>query len=206
MQQFQSDRAVEILTTPNKIHGTGYRIGGRLVLTCTHVFKLDETCKVKSKSIGVKSAEVIWKAPDGIDITLLELSEEVEPCPPISFGKLPETGNLEKLEFDFLGWPAWGFINSDNKDKATGLHIEGDIYLKDISALKNNNSKVRKGTAEALETIGSLTVLEILIQTPNINLFDDDIFPVARRLAIKHSKSGSPFIPLYPELISQSQH
>lgn len=56
-----------------------------------------------------------------------------------------------------------------------------------------------KRVVGVLVEIGSLTALECLVQLPDINLFDKDIFPVVRKLVIKHSKSGASFIPVRPE-------
>jgi hypothetical protein len=135
MSSFRPDNAVEI-TSPR--YGTGYRIGGRLVLTCTHLFDGygGDHCKVRSKrTFGEVAAKVIWKAPDTIDIALVELPEAIEACPPIRFGTLPEAKSGEKVKFDFYGWPNWGFVVSEEgNDKATGLHIDGIIHVSDLSA------------------------------------------------------------------------
>ncbi len=102
---------------------------------------------------------------------------------------------LKDEDFEVRGNAAYA-LGKIGSDKA----VEGLL-----SALKDEDSYVRWIAAEALGKIGSLTVLETLIQSHNINIYDNDIFPIVRRLAIKYSKSGSPFIPVYPELISQSQ-
>ena len=137
MPKFHPDYAVEIVAPK---YGSAYRIGGRLVLTCKHLFDDDNCCKVRFRSPLNYSdkqdidAKVIWKAPDNIDIALVELPETIEACDPVSFGQLPEVNSAERVEFDFFGWPSWGIISLDDGNKATGLHIDGTIYLADRSA------------------------------------------------------------------------
>ncbi len=72
-----------------------------------------------------------------------------------------------------------------------------NLYIKSLQIFGDVYWIVRWGAAYELEKIGSLTVLESLIKSPDINLYDDIIFPMARRLAIKYSKSGASFIPVY---------
>ena len=136
MPQFQPDRALEIVAPK---YGTAYRIGGRLLLTCRHLFDNSNDCKVRFRSASNYSdkqdidAKVIWKAPDNIDISLVELPETIETCDPVDFGLLPDSNSGEKVKFEFLGWPEWGFIKTDKEKKATRLHIEGIIYTADVS-------------------------------------------------------------------------
>jgi hypothetical protein len=136
MAQFQPDRALEIVAPE---YGTAYRIGGRLLLTCRHLFDNSNDCKVRFRSASNYSdkqdidAKVIWKAPDNIDIALVELPENIETCDPVGFGVLPDSNSGEKVKFEFLGWPEWGFIKTDKEKKATRLHIEGIIYTADVS-------------------------------------------------------------------------
>ena len=72
-----------------------------------------------------------------------------------------------------------------------------------LQALKDEDLIVRSFAAEALGdtvSLGSLGSLEKLLQLPNLNM-DATIFLVARSWAIRFSKSGSPYIPVYPELL-----
>jgi hypothetical protein len=137
MPKFHPDHAVEIVAPK---YGSAYRIGGSLVLTCKHLFDDDNRCKVRFRSLSNYSdkqdidAKVIWKASDNIDIALIELPEIIEACDPVSFGQLPDANSAEKVAFDFFGWPSWGFVNLEDVNKATGLHIDGIIYLADGSA------------------------------------------------------------------------
>ncbi len=138
MPQFQPDRALEIVA-PKYGYGTAYRIGGRLLLTCRHLFDNSNDCKVRFRSASDYSdkqdidAKVIWKAPDNIDIALVELPETIETYDPVGFGVLPDSNSGEKVKFEFLGWPEWGWIKTDKEKKATRLHIEGIIYTADVS-------------------------------------------------------------------------
>ena len=70
-----------------------------------------------------------------------------------------------------------------------------------IQALKDEDGDVRWNAAKALEKIGTLETLEKLIQSSEIDIYDPDIFSLARTLAIRFSKEKTPFIPVYPELI-----
>ena len=71
-----------------------------------------------------------------------------------------------------------------------------------VLALSYPDSYVRRSAAAALGQIGSAASLEKLLQCPNINL-DTTIFFLVRRWAIRFSKSGSPCIPVYPEVVER---
>ncbi|WP_254052989.1 NB-ARC domain-containing protein [Microcystis sp. MC19] len=130
MPQFQPDRALEIVAPK---YGTAYRIGGRLLLTCRHLFDNSNDCKVRLRSASNYSdkqdidAKVIWKAPDNIDIALVELPETIETCNPVVFGVLPDANTTKKVKFDCLGFPLFLRYAEDEIKYATGLHIEGTI-------------------------------------------------------------------------------
>ncbi|MCA2812967.1 MAG: trypsin-like serine protease, partial [Microcystis sp. M090S1] len=130
MPQFQPDRALEIVAPK---YGTAYQIGGRLLLTCRHLFDNSNDCKVRIRSASDYSdkqdidAKVIWKAPDNIDIALVELPETIETCDPVDFGLLPDASSTQKVEFEFLGFPLFLRYSEDEIKYATGLHIEGTI-------------------------------------------------------------------------------
>ncbi|GBL10050.1 regulatory protein AfsR [Microcystis aeruginosa Sj] len=130
MPQFQPDRALEIVAPK---YGTAYRIGGRLLLTCRHLFDNSNNCKVRFRSASNYSdkqdidAKVIWKAPDNIDIALVELPETIETCNPVGFGVLPDASSTQKVKFDCLGFPLFLRYVEDEIKYATGLHIEGNI-------------------------------------------------------------------------------
>ena len=73
-----------------------------------------------------------------------------------------------------------------------------------ISALQDDSSTIKITAIQILENIGTLDVLKALIQSSkssHIDIYRPDIFQLSRKLAIKHQKSGSPLIPVYPELV-----
>ncbi|MGQ4647335.1 HEAT repeat domain-containing protein [Lyngbya aestuarii] len=70
-----------------------------------------------------------------------------------------------------------------------------------IAALNNSDSEVRSYAAEALGEIGNAETLKKLIYSLEINIYRNDIFPLARKLAVRFSKEKQPFIPVYPKLV-----
>ncbi|MGK7928028.1 MAG: HEAT repeat domain-containing protein, partial [Spirulina sp.] len=70
-----------------------------------------------------------------------------------------------------------------------------------IAALNDSNGWVRGRAAEALEKIYDPKILEKLIQNWQIDIYRRDIFPLARRLAVRYSRKNLPFIPLYPQFV-----
>jgi len=71
------------------------------------------------------------------------------------------------------------------------------------SALQDKGRNVKRAAARALGKIGTLETLEKLIQLPEIDIYDPEIFLLARALAVRFSKEKGkvPFIPVYPELV-----
>ncbi|MFM7279004.1 MAG: NB-ARC domain-containing protein, partial [Microcystis aeruginosa] len=161
MPQFQPDRALEIVAPK---YGTAYRIGGRLLLTCRHLFDNSNDCKVRFRSASNYSdkqdidAKVIWKAPDNIDIALVELPETIETCDPVGFGLLPDASSTQKVKFDCLGFPEFLRYSEDGIKYATGLHIEGTIDVSNRAPhnrllLNIKDSKEIQPTDEQLERL-----------------------------------------------------
>lgn len=132
-RQFEPGRAVEI-TSP--LYGSGYRIGGQLVLTAAHLLAtaVGSTCRVRAKqSFGDVEATVVWKAQDW-DIALIALPEHVSACAPVVLGQLPKAQAGEKLPFQMYSYPRWGRTQrEEGKTAAGGRQIEGTIYLADGS-------------------------------------------------------------------------
>ena len=130
-RRFEPERAVEIV---GPAYGSGYRIGGRLVLTAAHLFPAGagSACRVRSKpTFGTVAATVAWIAPD-MDIAVIALSADVAGREPVVFGALPS--GPEKVRFDLYGWPKWARTTYlDKTPKAGGRHIEGWIYVADTS-------------------------------------------------------------------------
>ena len=71
-----------------------------------------------------------------------------------------------------------------------------------VKALQHENSNVRSNTALALEKIDSSRRLEVLLRSPRINIFEKEMFPVARSWAIRHHKKGLSCIPVYPKFLN----
>ncbi|MEM6755300.1 MAG: HEAT repeat domain-containing protein, partial [Cyanobacteria bacterium P01_C01_bin.38] len=76
-----------------------------------------------------------------------------------------------------------------------------------ISVFNHYNPAVRSEAAWALGKIANPQILSKLVQSPEIDIYDKHIFPLARTLALRFSKKpprnkkGKPLIPVYPELV-----
>jgi hypothetical protein len=133
IKNFEPSRAVEIRANR---YGTGYRIGGRLILTAAHL--VDQTgsiCSVRSKdTFGDVEGTVVWKGQTA-DIALVELPEKVDPCAEsVVLGKLPAQRTGEKISFQMYGYPKWGgTVRREDLRAPGGRHVEGTIYLADTS-------------------------------------------------------------------------
>lgn len=132
IRQFQPSRTVQVFSPR---YGSGYRIGGRLVLTAAHLLgAVGSSCElVDKRSFGKEEAQVVWKA-QGSDIALVELPEKIADLEAITFGKLPEAVAGEKLTFQMYAYPLWARTQrEENGSAAGGRQIEGIIYLSDCS-------------------------------------------------------------------------
>jgi HEAT repeat protein len=118
---------------------------------------------------------------------------------------LAEIGNPEAVEvlIDALNHSSW-FIRWQ---AARTLGEVGNPQAMNalINALKNSDWHVREQAAKALGEICTPETLANLIQLPEINIYDPDIFPLAKKLAVRFSKERLPFIPVYPELVAHKQ-
>lgn len=134
---FEPIRATEI-TAPK--YGTGYRIGGRLLLTAAHLFPEGpgSPCRVRSRSASGEieweiNAQVVWKAFEG-DAALVKLPEKVEGIPAAVLGRIPSGTGATRVHYDMYGWPKWSqTIYPGSRPKAGGRHIPGEIFLADRS-------------------------------------------------------------------------
>ncbi len=68
-----------------------------------------------------------------------------------------------------------------------------------ISALNHSYSSVRSQAVTVLGKIDSPKVLKKLIRRTDIDIYRRDIFPLARKLAVRFSRERLPFIPVYPK-------
>jgi len=131
IRQFQPSRTVQVFSPE---YGSGYRIGGRLVLTAAHLLgDVGSSCELWDKrSFGKEEAQVVWKA-QGLDIALVELPEKIADLEAITFGKLPEAITGEKLAFQMYAYPLWARTQREYGSAVGGRQIEGIIYLSDRS-------------------------------------------------------------------------
>lgn len=141
---FEPWRAVEIVTPR---YGSGYRIGGRLALTSAHLLpnEVGEECEVRwrdesgTAQTGVGS--VRWLPPDWVrfrrgvdDAAVVRMPDGAGSVAPAVLGRLPSGQQAaSKLIFDLFGWPRWARTNDGRSERAGGRHIEGVLYLADIS-------------------------------------------------------------------------
>ena len=116
-------------------YGSGYRIGGRLVLTAAHLFESLGSCQVRSKKKGnsdkgffeLVEAQVVWIA-DGVDVALVELPESIEPCDPVQFGLLSDGSEGESIDFQFYGYPKSASTEIDHDSSVSGgQQVNGEI-------------------------------------------------------------------------------
>ena len=127
---FDSERALEVRQLK---YGSAYRIGGRLVLTSSHLLaEIGSSCSIKSTQNNWETddAIVIWKASSA-DIALIELPESIESCEAIVFGLLPQDKSGGKIKFQMYGCPGWGWVKRDQGYAASGMQVDGTIYLAD---------------------------------------------------------------------------
>ncbi len=99
---FEPVRAVEIVGPG---YGSGYRIGGRLVLTAKHLFPdgAGSSCKVRDKGgFDTVDARVVWHAPQA-DVALVELPDSVALADSVSFGRFPAERRPDVIEFHLFG-------------------------------------------------------------------------------------------------------
>src|ERR1700722_9363706 len=95
-----AERAVEGLhnsgddTSPDWSVGSGYVIRGNLVLTAAHTVGTHGELLVRFAGTGEKHARVCRfpdgrpAMDDGLDLALVEITEQVPPCPAVGFVRL----------------------------------------------------------------------------------------------------------------------
>lgn len=96
------------------------------------------------------------------------------------------------------------FKNSNKKEAIEALENFGSqpaIIEALIEALGDSDISILRSTVKALEKIGNVETITKLIQNSDLDIYCTDIFILARKLAIRFSKAGSPYIPVYPELL-----
>lgn len=70
-----------------------------------------------------------------------------------------------------------------------------------IRALSDSDSEVRYHLTQALEKFKRPEILEAIIKNRNINIYEKDIFILARKLAIRYSRYNLSYIPVYPNQV-----
>ncbi|MFB2968244.1 HEAT repeat domain-containing protein [Aerosakkonema sp. BLCC-F183] len=96
--------------------------------------------------------------------------------------------------------------HEDSLVRSSAAEALGKIGTSEILAklIKFPQINIRSSAAEALGKIGTSEILAKLIKFPQINIYDSDIFPVARKLAVRFSKERRDLIPVYPEKVRYS--
>lgn len=138
IRQFEPKRAVEVILPAHNSYGSGYRIGGHLIITSAHLLKsltVGSECRVRDrKNFGELGATIVWKDQKS-DVALVKLPEIVEPYESVILGKLPKSDTGENLPFKMYGYPKWGRTQrSESRSAAAGMQVEGKIYLSETSA------------------------------------------------------------------------
>jgi hypothetical protein len=100
--------------------------------------------------------------------------------------------------------------DSDDYVRLRAVHALGKIGTPEavsglITALGHSDEDVRLRAVHALGKIGNPETLQKILQNPQINLDDSDIFPYIRRLGIRAQKAKPKpnFIPVYPEVVER---
>ena len=117
------------------MYGSGYRIGGRLVLTAAHLFRghEDAKCAVRSKeTFGEVQAHLAWIS-DTFDLALLELPDGIPAVEATDFGRLASEESI--VAFEMYAWPRWAWTRGPHL-RSGGRHILGHTYLADTSPEK----------------------------------------------------------------------
>lgn len=133
-RELDPGRAVEI-TSP--AYGTGYRIGGRLVLTAKHLVEgaADCRCAVRTES-GPVTAQIVWTSATW-DAALLEIDLPCTEVPPAALGCFEASKLASRVAFEMYGYPEWArTLLHGEKGVEVGVgarHIEGVIHLADSS-------------------------------------------------------------------------
>ena len=150
-----------------------------------------------------KAAEALGKignvtAVDGLIAALNDSDSDVRRKAAEALGKIGNTQAVDGLI------AALNDSDSDVRRKAAeALAKIGNPQAVDslIAALNDSDSDVRGEAAEALAEIGNAETLAKLIKYLDINIYNNDIFPLARTLAVRFSNKNLPFIPVYPKLV-----
>lgn len=133
----ETDRAVEVIARPVETgtphYGSGYCLGGGIILTCAHIIPSD-TARYRltvraDPGRREASASVAWRNARA-DIALLRVGEAngfaaaVIPLTDLSF--LPGSGIVS---FEMFGWPRSGDMPGALKPVRDPVHVDGEIRV-----------------------------------------------------------------------------
>jgi tetratricopeptide (TPR) repeat protein len=147
--KYNPDRTVEVIVYRLRkppTYGTGYRIGGRLILTVAHIFPegTQEIAFIRSRMRNSPEgspweedeAPVIW-CDNALDAALVLLPEKdlYHKPEPVKLGYFPPELSGETLPFQMFGFPTWAITyDVDGSPKAEGRQIKGEIAVSDYSS------------------------------------------------------------------------
>ena len=70
-----------------------------------------------------------------------------------------------------------------------------------ITALQSSDSELGRSAFAVLGKIDSSELLKQLIYNWHFNIYDENLFPIARKLAVRYSRGTLKFIPVYSHLV-----
>src|SRR5689334_22906661 len=115
---FNAHSAVEIFVRSGSqelsSHGSGYRIGGRLVLTCAHILGQRQklvNITVRPATGDAIGARLVWRSIKA-DVAILEENPADEAVQTAVLGQLPRALGGETVDFVMIGWPRAGETSS----------------------------------------------------------------------------------------------
>jgi NB-ARC domain/Tetratricopeptide repeat/Trypsin-like peptidase domain len=149
----ETKRAVEILARPvadgDPYYGSGYCLGGGLILTCGHVIPLDTAGYRLTVRADLgrheTSASVAWRNSDH-DVALLRLDEaNALPTDPVPLVNLLLTAESGTLPFEMFGWPRSGNMPGTLKTTRDPVHARGVIESAEFLGAPSGLLRLRSG-------------------------------------------------------------
>ncbi|MEW6496650.1 MAG: HEAT repeat domain-containing protein [Cyanobacteriota bacterium] len=179
------------------------QIGSRRAVEVLIAASKDEDCLVRCQVVEALGKIGSPQVEDTLVNALDDNDSSIRRQAVLALGRMGNPQALEVLvaalrENSFIRLKAAVVLSRIGNSQAEGVLI---------AALNDEESIVRRDAAEVLSQIGTLEVLEKLIQLPEIDIHRPDIFSLARTLAIRASlsKENLAFIPVYPELVAHKQ-
>jgi HEAT repeat protein len=158
-----------------------------------YVFK-DDDALVKNNTIstlkGIGSSESV----EALIQVVKEVNNDVRYDAILALGKIGTRKSakvlVEALKDDDIF--AKYFITLALKKTRTPENLNALVQL-----LKSDNRLDRIFAVKSLGEIGELDILQKIIASPTIDIYDRDVFSLARSLAIRHCNENVDFIPVY---------